>query len=182
MNWVFESLCFYLDLLVIALDLCASSFPFSSWLENVLQVSPSLQILRVCSSLSLFLYLCEFGFCILGIRWIVVSTIFFITWPNALFFSFSFSFSQGHSPFNWTKLVLRILRVWPGRRHPCRVALAGNYLRQFVVFCNNGWNAIWCSVLFENIFGVIVVLFSNLDSEFWVLVGLIVNILSNLCQ
>ena len=25
MNWVFESLCFYLDLLVIALDLCASS-------------------------------------------------------------------------------------------------------------------------------------------------------------
>ena len=41
MNWVFESLCFYLDLLVIALDLCESGFPFSSWLEKVLQVSPS---------------------------------------------------------------------------------------------------------------------------------------------
>ena len=41
MNWVFESLYFYLDLLVIALDLCASGFPFSSWLEKVLQVSPS---------------------------------------------------------------------------------------------------------------------------------------------
>ena len=180
MNWVFESLCFYLDLLVIALDLCASSFPFSSWLENVLQVSPSLQILCVCPSLSLFLYLCEFGFCILGIRWIVVSTIFLSL--DLMPFFFSFSFSQGHSPFNWTKLVLRILRVWPGRRHPCRVALASNYLRQFVVFCNNGWNTIWCSVLFENIFGVIVVLFSNLDFKFRILVGFIENILSNVCQ
>ena len=28
MNWVFESSCFYLDLLAIALDLCASGFPF----------------------------------------------------------------------------------------------------------------------------------------------------------
>ena len=101
-------------------------------------------------------------------------------YPNALFFSFSFS--QGHGPFNRTKSVLRILRVWPGRRHPCRVALAGNYLRQFVVFCNNGWNAIWCSVLFENIFGVIVVLFSNLDFKFRVLVSFIENILSNVCQ
>ena len=63
---------------------------------------------------SLFFCLCEFGFCILGISWIMVSTIFF--YPNALFFSLSFS--QGHGPFNRTKSVLRILRVWPGRRRP----------------------------------------------------------------
>ncbi|KAL0000358.1 hypothetical protein SO802_014139 [Lithocarpus litseifolius] len=30
-----------------------------------------------------------------------------------------------HGPFNRTKSVLWILRVWPGRRRPWRVALAG---------------------------------------------------------
>ena len=66
---------------------------------------------------------------------------------------FFFFFSQGHSPFNRTKSMLQILRVWPGRRRRWWVALAGNYLRQFVIFWNNGWNGFWCSVLSEIIFG-----------------------------
>ena len=42
-----------------------------------------------------------------------------------------------------------------------------------------GFGVLFCPRLF---WGVIVVLFSNLDFEFWVLVGLIMNILSNVCH
>ena len=42
-----------------------------------------------------------------------------------------------------------------------------------------GFGVLCCLRLF---WGVIVVLLSNLDFEFWVLVGLIVNILSNVFQ
>ena len=42
-----------------------------------------------------------------------------------------------------------------------------------------GFGVLCCAGIF---LGVIVVLFSNLDFEFWVLVGLIMNILSNVCH
>ena len=49
----------------------------------------------------------------------------------------------------------------------------------FAIMGEMGFGVLCCLRIF---LGVIVVLFSNLDFEFWVLVGLIVNILNNVCQ
>ena len=71
-----------------------------------------------------------------------------------LFFLFLFfSISQGHHPLNRIKSVLWVFKVLSRRRCPWRVALAGNYLRQFWVFWGVRCNGFWYSVLSEIILG-----------------------------
>ena len=126
-------------------------FPFS---HCSLSLSLSLSLSKLILSFTTFLSLDHsshsllFSFFSFSVWYVLDLKLFFL-----FLFLFFFSISQGHHPLNRIKSVLWVFKVLSRRHCPSRVALVGNYLRQFWVFWGVRCNGFWYSVLSEIILG-----------------------------
>ena len=137
-------------LLVIANAAIDLIFP----LFTLFSLSLSLSLSKLILSFTTFLSLDHsshsllFSFFSFSVWYVLDLKLFFL-----FLFLFFFSISQGHHPLNRIKSVLWVFKVLSRRRCPSRVALVGNYLRQFWVFWGVRCNGFWYSVLSEIILG-----------------------------